>query len=422
MRGKQFLSQIDWVLVFLYLVLVIAGWINIYAADFDYDAIHSIFDLNRSSGRQLLWIASSLALISLILLMDFRFFESFAFLIYGGFLVLLVAVLIFGKEVAGSTSWFEIGSFKLQPSEFTKIGVALALAKFLNLPNRKIGNSQDLLVSGLIFLVPLVLVILQGDAGTAIVYASFFIVLFREGMAPTILILAMGVALVFILTLVLNQALLIIGIIVIGLIIMGLYGKTVKNYIQVGIFIAFSIGIVISVDFVLNNVLKPHQQKRVMSLVNPNADPLGVGWNVLQSKIAIGSGGFTGKGFLQGTQTKFDFVPEQTTDFIFCTIGEEHGWIGSSLTLIVFGLLLLRVSAIAERQKSNFVRVYGYGVLSVILFHFSINVAMTIGLFPVIGIPLPFFSYGGSSLWAFSVLLFILIKLDGHRTELLHRW
>ncbi len=422
MRGSQATVQTDWWAVLLYFILVIAGWINIYAADYDYSAVHSIFDLGQSSGRQLLWIIGSVVLIIAIYTIDYRFYESFSYIIYGVVLLLLIGVLLFGKEVAGSTSWFEIGSFKIQPSEFAKIATALALSKFISTTGRKIENPRDLTLASLFFIVPIALIVLQGDTGTALVYFAFIIVLVREGMTLQLLFLGIGMIVVFVLTLLVNQLALIVGVIIVSLIVIGIYGRTLTRGLIIGAITICTLGIIVSVDFVLTDVLRPHQQKRVLSLINPNADPLGVGWNVLQSKIAIGSGGFGGKGFLNGTQTKFDFVPEQTTDFIFCTIGEEHGWVGSSIALIVFGLLLIRISVIAERQKSEFVRAYGYGVFSILFFHFTINVAMTIGLFPVVGIPLPFFSYGGSSLWTFTILLFILLKLDGHRMELLHRW
>ena len=256
----------------------------------------------------------------------------------------------------------------------------------------------------------------------AMVFFAFILVFFREGMSPLLLLLLFLAVLLFLLTLLINNNMLIIGIIILGLLFAGVYARNWQRGLVILAGAVMAIGLVVSVDFVLNDVLCDHQRKRVMLLVNPNADPLGVGWNTTQSKIAIGSGGFSGKGFLEGTQTKFDFVPEQTTDFIFCTIGEEQGWIGSTLLLVAFTLLLLRIIAIAERQKSTFVRVYGYAVVAIIFFHFSINIAMTIGLFPVIGIPLPFFSYGGSSLWSFTILLFILLKLDAHRMEMLQRF
>jgi rod shape determining protein RodA len=421
MRGAQ-TNQIDWLTIALYFILVIGGWLSIYAADYDPDTNLSIFNMSQSSGRQLIFISSSIILITFIFLLDFRVFESLSYLIFGIAALLLIAVLFLGQEIAGSTSWFQIGSFKLQPSEFAKTATALALARFLSDTNRDITKNKDLILSALVFVIPMGLIVLQGDAGTAMVYGSFLIVLFREGMSPTFILLGLGAILLFLMTLMLPETALIIGIVIITLIMLGLMARTLRKAIIIVVLGLVAVSMVVSVDFVLNDVLKEHQRKRVQLLVNPNADPLGVGWNTTQSKIAIGSGGFTGKGFLQGTQTKFDFVPAQTTDFIFCTIGEEQGWIGSTLLLIVFGLLILRISQIAERQKTAFVRIYGYSVASIIFFHFVINIAMTIGLFPVIGIPLPFFSYGGSSLWSFTIMLFIFLKLDSHRMELLQRF
>ncbi|MFT4738365.1 MAG: rod shape determining protein RodA [Paraglaciecola sp.] len=420
MRGAQ-TSQIDWLTILLYFSLVIFGWLSIYAADFDPDVAQSLFSFQNSSGRQLIWILTSIGIMVIIFLLDYRVFESLAYLIYLGIFLLLVSVLFFGQEVAGSTSWFQIGGFKLQPSEFAKTATALALAKYLSEGNRNIKLTRDLVLSTLVFLLPMSLILLQGDAGTSMVFLSFVIVLFREGMSPGFILIGFGAVLVFLLTLLLPQTGLIIGIIVLTLLILGIAARSIKKALIIISLSIISIGMVVSVDFVLNNVLKDHQRKRVMLLINPNADPLGVGWNTTQSKIAIGSGGFTGKGFLQGTQTKFDFVPEQTTDFIFCTIGEEQGWLGSTVLLFLFGALLIRITQLAERQKSSFVRIYGYSIVSVIFFHFAINIAMTIGLFPVIGIPLPFFSYGGSSLWSFTIMLFVFLKLDSHRMEVLQR-
>lgn len=420
MRGAQ-TSQIDWLTILLYFSLVIFGWLSIYAADFDPDVAQSLFSFQNSSGRQLIWILTSIGIMVIIFLLDYRVFESLAYLIYLGIFLLLVSVLFFGQEVAGSTSWFQIGGFKLQPSEFAKTATALALAKYLSEGNRNIKLTRDLVLSTLVFLLPMSLILLQGDAGTSMVFFSFVIVLFREGMSPGFILIGFGAVLVFLLTLLLPQTGLIIGIIVLTLLILGIAARSIKKALIIISLSIISIGMVVSVDFVLNNVLKDHQRKRVMLLINPNADPLGVGWNTTQSKIAIGSGGFTGKGFLQGTQTKFDFVPEQTTDFIFCTIGEEQGWLGSTVLLFLFGALLIRITQLAERQKSSFVRIYGYSIVSVIFFHFAINIAMTIGLFPVIGIPLPFFSYGGSSLWSFTIMLFVFLKLDSHRMEVLQR-
>ncbi|MEP2509813.1 MAG: M50 family metallopeptidase, partial [Reichenbachiella sp.] len=285
----------------------------------------------------------------------------------------------------------------------------------------KFENLKTQLLALAILGAPMVLILLQGDAGSAMVFASFLIVLFREGISPIYFVLGFAFVLLFILTLLVSKTVLFIATTVICVIVVGVSFKHPKRIIATLVLTALVFATVISVDFLMTNVLKPHQRSRVVSLINPDADPLGAGWNVTQSKIAIGSGGFFGKGFLQGTQTKFDFVPEQSTDFIFCTIGEEQGWLGSLILIALFVTLLFRISLIAERQKSKFARIYGYGVLSIFFFHFAVNIAMTIGFFPVIGIPLPFFSYGGSSLWSFTILLFILIKLDSHRMQILMR-
>lgn len=421
MRGEQLIFRLDWLVVSLYLLLAFSGWLSIYAADFDPDVNQGIFSFRMSSGKQLLWIGTSIILIVLIMLLDFRFYDSFAFIIYGIVGFLLIAVLFFGQEVAGSTSWFQIGGFKLQPSEFAKFATALGLAKYLSKANRKSSEVKVQAIGFLIFLAPMALILLQGDLGTSMVFGSLVLVMFREGLHPIFLILGISIVVLFLLTLLVDQTILLIGIVTITLLLLGLIAKSMSKIAVVLASGILVIGFVLSVDFILTDVLKPHQQKRVMSLINPNADPLGIGWNVTQSKIAIGSGGLTGKGYLEGTQTKFDFVPEQTTDFIFCTIGEEEGWFGSFLLLAMFTTLFLRLIYLAERQKSPFARVYGYCVVSILFFHFAVNIAMTIGLFPVIGIPLPFFSYGGSSLWGFTILLFIFLKLDAHRGQVLQR-
>ena len=409
--------QIDTLSVVYFLSLIVLGWFNIYAADYDLDRNVSFFDLNQSVTKQLIWIGASALLIAVIFILDYRFYDSFGYVIWGVSVLFLIAVLFLGKEVSGSTSWFEIGFIKIQPSEFAKIATAIGLAKYLSSQDSRRSDKRKLGISALLFLIPMVLVTMQGDLGSAIVFCSLILVLFREGLSGKLLFFSLYVVLLFLLTLLIDQWLLFFIVAALFLICLGLFIKNRRALILILGFAILSCGIIKSVDFVLNEVLREHQRLRIMSLVNPNADPLGIGWNVMQSKIAIGSGGFMGKGFLKGTQTKFDFVPAQTTDFIFCTVGEEHGWLGGTFIMILFGAFFWRLLTIAERQKSNFVRIYGYSVVSIIFFHFTINIAMTIGLFPVIGIPLPFFSYGGSSLWTFTMLLFILLKLDSHRME-----
>ena len=416
---NQIKYQVDFLAIVYFVLLVMLGWLNIYAADYDPELNNSIFSLDQSAAKQMLWISASILLIAIVFILDYRFYESFGYIIYFGVIILLVAVLFLGKEVAGSTSWFEIGFIKVQPSEFAKIGAAIGLAKYLSTYDDQRFKKQRLRRSAAFFLLPMALIILQGDLGSAMVYGSLVIVLFREGLSVRLLLFALYILLIFFLTLLLDQWILLVVILAISLIALGLFARATKGFVKIISITLLTFCLVKSVDFVLNDVLKAHQKQRVLSLINPNADPLGIGWNVMQSKIAIGSGGFMGKGFLKGTQTKFDFVPAQTTDFIFCTIREEHGWLGGTFILIIFGAFFMRLLMIAERQKSAFVRIYGYAVFSIMFFHFAINIAMTIGLFPVIGIPLPFFSYGGSSLWTFTALLFILLKLDSKRASFL---
>ncbi|QSE97800.1 rod shape-determining protein RodA [Fulvivirga lutea] len=414
-------NNIDWLTVLLFFLIAILGWMNIFAAVYDESANQSIFDMSLNSGRQLVFLGSSIILIIAIMVVDFKFYDTFGYFIYGGIILLLVFVLLFGREVAGSKSWFELGPMRLQPSEFAKFATAIAVAKFMSSTGFKIDRISNQIILFIIIGLPAILIILQGDTGTALVYSIFVFVFFREGMSPTLLILGTASAIIFILTLLVpNHLYLYIGITALAAAtILFIKKKTFKTIALVVAGALIVSGVIRSVDYIISDVLKPHQQNRIKALINPDADPLGYGWNVTQSKIAIGSGGFTGKGFLKGTQTKFDFVPEQSTDFIFCTIGEEHGWLGSLITIGLFTVLLLRIIHIAERQKWKFARVYGYSVACILFFHFAVNIGMTIGLFPVIGIPLPLFSYGGSSLWGFAILLFVLIKLDAHRSQVL---
>ncbi|MCG8475420.1 MAG: rod shape-determining protein RodA [Cytophagales bacterium] len=421
-RNQSFIEKVDWLTILLYTALVFMGWLNIYAAVYDEKAVQSIFSLSINSGKQLMWIGIVTIPIIILLVIDFKFFHSIAsYLIYGGVLLLLVFVLLFGREVAGSKSWLELGAIRLQPAEFAKFATSLALAYFLDQSGRKLDQMKTLAGIALIIGLPMGLIILQGDTGSALVYTSLAIMCFREGLSPALFVIGIGSATLFVLSL-LFPPLYLLGagaVVAVFLIVIG--KKTVKRISLILAGLAIVGSVAFSVDYVVNNIFKPHQQNRVKAFINPEADPLGYGYNVTQSKIAIGSGGFWGKGFLQGTQTKFDFVPEQSTDFIFCTLGEEQGWVGAMVVIILFMVLLLRIIHIAERQKSRFARVYAYCVLSILLFHVFVNISMTIGMFPVIGIPLPFFSYGGSSLLSFTILLFILIKLDAHRMQVLQR-
>ncbi len=471
-RRVNIWSNIDWLTVAMYLVLVFLGWINIYAAVYNEDH-HSIFDFSQRYGKQLIWIAAALVIAFIVFIIDINFYSYFAYVVYGLMIFLLIAVLIFGKEVHGAKSWFEIGRFHIQPAEFAKIATALVLARYLSSYNVQINTLKSYLRVAAIILIPSLLILLQNDTGSALVYFVFILVLYREGISESILLLGFFVVILFVLALVLEKLIIILLSIAIVFIIFWFLNRRLKNlgigfgilvltsavlyginevlnmglsyyyiilaalgisglvYIilairykikNVALLLVFLIGSVLltySVDRVFNNFLEPHQQKRINVVLGLESDPYGVEYNVNQSKIAIGSGGLYGKGFLRGTQTKFDFVPEQSTDFIFCTIGEEWGFVGTFFVVSLFVFFLYRLIGIAERQRSPFSRIYGYGVVSVLFFHIVINIGMTISLVPVIGIPLPFFSYGGSSLWAFTILLFIFLRLDASRLELL---
>ena len=421
-RDDDISSNLDWPTIFLFMALVTLGWLNIFAAIYDESANQTIWDLSFSSGRQLMFIAAAIVIVVAINIIDVRFYEAFAYLFYGLILLLLFLVPFIGKEVGGNKAWIGIGSFGVQPSEFAKFITALAVAKFIGSVGFKMDNLRSQAILFALIGFPIILIQLQKDTGTALVFTSFVLVFYREGMSPFLLIVGICAATIFILTLMVpNQIYLHGSIAVILIAVIAIGKKKLKRIAILTVGALLISGVIESVDYIVNDVLKPHQQNRVKVLINPDIDPLGVGWNVTQSKIAIGSGGFFGKGFLKGTQTKFDFVPKQSTDFIFCTIGEEFGWLGSLAVIGLFGALLLRVSFLAERQKSRFARSYGYSVACILFFHFAINIGMTVGLFPVVGIPLPFFSYGGSSLWGFTILLFILLKLDAHRSQVLQR-
>jgi rod shape determining protein RodA len=421
-RDDDISGSLDWTTIFLFMALVVLGWLNIFAAIYDENAKQTIWDLSLSSGRQLMFIAASIVIVLAIIIIDMRFYETFAYVFYGLILIVLFMVPLIGKEVGGNKAWIGIGSFGVQPSEFAKFITALAVAKYIGSVGFRMDNLRNQAVLFALIGVPIILIQLQKDTGTALVFTSFVLVFYREGMSPFILIVGICAATIFILTLLVPNQLYLHGTILAVLLLLIYFSKKkFKRIVVLTIGALLISGVIESVDYAVNNVLKKHQRDRVMVLINPDIDPLGVGWNVTQSKIAIGSGGFFGKGFLKGTQTKFDFVPKQSTDFIFCTIGEEFGWIGSLIVVGLFIALMLRVIYLAERQKSRFARSYGYSVACILFFHFVINIGMTIGLFPVIGIPLPFFSYGGSSLWGFTILLFILLKLDAHRGEVLQR-
>ncbi len=462
------LGGLDWPTIFIYLALVFMGWMNIYAAVYS-DEHNSILDFTQRYGMQLIWIILAFALALVILLIDRRVYFVFAYFFYGLALLLLISALFFGRVVNGAHSWLQIGSAGIQPAEFAKFATILALAKLVGVYNFKILQPSSILKISIIILLPAFIIILQNDTGSAMVYGALILVLYREGIPNWFMLFLVFMVFIFILVIIASNALILILLFCSTILLFAIYGDKQKEVISyalstaifglvlyftlnylgykisstyiiltsmiIGIpialvyaffrrirliyfltlFLVITTVFALSVDYGYHRILPIHQQKRINDLLGIEADPQGWGYNVNQSKIAIGSGGFWGKGFLGGTQTKFNFVPEQSTDFIFCTVGEEWGFVGSTVVLSLFVILLLRLIMIAERQREAFAKVYGYGVASIIFFHVAVNVGMTIGLFPVIGIPLPFFSYGGSSLWAFTILLFIFIKLDSSR-------
>ena len=415
------INRIDWITVAIYFSLVMIGWFNIYAAVYDGQAEKSIFDFSINSGKQLVWIGTAIMLIIVIMVADSRFFENLSLYIYIVFLIVLIITPFVGKEVNGQILSIGFGDFRIQPGEFAKFATGLALAKVMERPTFDLTKKNYQAIAFGVLGLPIVLILLQPDTGTAMVYFSFLLMFYREGLPSAYYILGFGLVAVVLLALgIENNLYLVAAIVIITAILIFLGKRTWQRIVAFSLIGLGLIAFIYSIDFVVSK-LPVHQQNRIMVLFNPNLDPLGVGWNVTQSKIAIGSGGLFGKGYLEGTQTKFDFVPEQHTDFIFCTLGEEFGWVGSLIVIALFVGLLYRLVFMAERQKTRFSRIYGYCVVSILLFHFMINIAMTIGLFPVVGIPLPFFSYGGSSLWSFTVLLFIFIKMDSSRATQLGR-
>ncbi|MDF2450296.1 MAG: mrdB [Bacteroidota bacterium] len=422
---------VDKITVLTYSVLVLMGWLNIYAAVYN-EEHQNIFDTSQKYGMQLIWIGSAAFIAIFILIIDAGFYTVFAYFFYAFLLAACIAVPYLGREVKGSRSWFRFGKFGIQPAEFMKFATNLALAKFLSNVNLEVSTSRrnrfmDLLknykntiIAVIIIGLPLVIIkLLQDETGLAIVFMAFVITLYREGLSVNFIIFGFLSALLFVLSLVMESQSLIISLSVVSLLAFLFIKRSRKNIVIVALIFGTASSVVLGTNYVYNH-LEEHQRVRIDVLLGRgNVDLKKEGYNVNQAKIAIGSGGFFGKGYLQGTQTKYDFVPEQDTDFIFCTVGEEWGFLGSSVVIILELFLIIRVIFMAERQRSPFSRIYGYGVASVLFFHVAVNIGMTIGLMPVIGIPLPFFSYGGSSLWSFTILLFIFIKLDANRLVIL---
>lgn len=471
-------GKTDWVTVGFYLLFVLLGWLNIYAASFDLEHATSLFDLSGRAGMQLVWIGTSLLLAFSLLKIEVGFYETYSIAFYLAGIGLLLLTLLVAQEINGSRSWLIIGPVRLQPAEFMKFTIALALARIFNGYNFRLMERKNLLIVSSIILLPVLLVIAQSETGTALVYLAFLLVLYREGLPGGVLFMGIAAVVYFVLgikfsdvqiglfskgelitilliiifaaamvwnylkrqrvviTILLMSAFTflvtyllslfsvsvdwsITALIAVSLVALYLlllfFRNRKKSYLLILFFVLGSFVFLESVEYVFYDILQPHQQMRIKVTLGMEQDLSGAGYHVGQSKIAIGSGGFTGKGFLNGTQTKLKYVPEQDTDFIFCTIGEEHGFIGSALIMILFMAFILRLMSLAERQTTTFGRVYGYGVVSIFIFHLIVNIGMVIGIMPVIGIPLPFFSYGGSSLWGFTILLFIFLRIDKSR-------
>jgi len=415
----EIFGKIDGITILLYLFLVSFGWMNIYASMYNDDITTSVFDLSTKYGKQLLFIGISLFVAFVILIIEWRFFDTLSFVLYGITIISLIAVLFFAKETGGANSWFKIGDFKIQPSEFAKFTTSLALAKMFSLNKQNLYSFRSMIRNYTIILIPFFLIILQNDMGTALVFTSFILVFYREGLSGNVLIVLLVLFALVLFSLLIYPWIVAVFFTSLIFIIYYFSSNRVRSLKVSSIVAIISNGIIFSTGYLYNHLLSPHQIERINILIGKDFDPQNAGYNLIQSKIAIGSGGVFGKGFLHGTQTRFDFVPEQSTDFIFCTIGEEWGFLGSFVFLVVFTTLLLRIIFLAEKQKSQFCRVYGYSVACILFIHLIINISMTIGLAPIIGIPLPFMSYGGSSLVSFTILIFIFLNLNSYRMDIL---
>lgn len=420
-QQRSFFFNVDWLTVFIYLALCTIGVFSIHSAVFD-PKNPSLIDLDTNYGKQFIFVIVSVILGIFILLLESRFLSALAPAIYTITTLLLLLVLVIGRNVGGNAAWISLpGGFRLQPSEFAKFATCLLLARYLSGANIKVTEIKSFAIAAGIIFFPMTLILLQPDAGSTLVFSSLIFVLYREGLSPYFLILEGLFIALFVLTIKLNNMPLIMGALIgITLIIVALFRRNRRVIMPVLIGAAICIGFVFSVKFLYTSVLKPHQKVRIDIVLGITNDLRGKGYNVNQSKIAIGSGKLWGKGYMRGTQTKYSFVPEQSTDFIFCTVGEEFGFAGSVVVLGLYLLLVLRIIYIAERQRSPFSRIYAYGVGSVIFFHVFINVGMTIGIVPSIGIPLPLVSYGGSSLLSFTIMLFVLLKLDSNRMGMIY--
>jgi len=418
MKNQSITNHIDWITVGLFITLVILGWLNIYSSSLSaVTGDSSIFDLSQFYGKQLLYIGLTFPLILVILFVEGKFYEKYSSIIYTISVLSIAGLFVFGKSVKGQANWYSFGSFGIQPSEFAKAATALALAKYLSDVQVNLKLVKDQIVALAIVFFPVLLIAVH-DPGSALIYMIFFVVLYREGLPGWYLFSGFAAIILFILMLITNNPYIVIGIAAVALTFNYFRSRLIeRNIIASGIMLVLVAIFSFSVSFVFNNVFKQHHRDRFNILLGKEVDMKGIGYNIHQSEIAIGSGGWFGKGYLEGTQTKGGFVPEQHTDYIFTTVGEEWGFFGSVIVIGLFVTLVLRLIYLAERQKTKFSRVYGYCVAGILFIHFFVNIAMVVGIFPTIGIPLPFFSYGGSGLWGFTILLFIFLKMDANKVN-----
>jgi rod shape determining protein RodA len=418
MKNQSVTNNLDWISVVIYIVLVILGWLNIYSSSLSsIEEETSIFDFSQIYGKQFLFILFSIPIIFMVLSIDAKFYEKYSSIIFAIALLSLAGLFLFGKTIAGQRCWYAIGSFTLQPSEFAKAATSLALAKYLSDVQVNLKDFNRQLQAMIIIFLPVMLILPQPDPGSALIYTVFILVLYREGL-PSWYVWTGFIAIVLFVLALIIKPLALIGI-ALAVIVFVYYRSRIidRNWILSSIILIFISGYVFSVDYVFENVFKQHHRDRFNILLGKEVDMKGVGYNTNQSEIAIGSGGWFGKGYLEGTQTKGGFVPEQHTDYIFTTVGEEWGFIGSLFVIALFVILIIRIIYLAERQKTKFSRVYGYCVAGILFIHFFVNIAMVVGVFPTIGVPLPFFSYGGSGLWGFTILLFIFLKMDANKVN-----
>lgn len=409
-------SKFDWPTILIYVLLITIGWINIYSASLN-ESASSLLDLNQVYGKQLLWIILSVFLIIIILSIEAKFYERFSSIIYVVAILSLLGLFVFGKTIAGQTAWYALGGVSIQPAEFVKIATALALAKYLSSIQTNLNLFKDQMKAFTIIAIPILLILMQPDPGSAMVYFAFIFPLYREGLNAIYLLLGFAAVILFITTLKFGVYPVAAGVILMAILLFILNRKKRPGILKYFFITVACVGFSLSVNYIFENVFKQHHRDRFNIVLGQEVDSQGIGYNTRQSEIAIGSGSWFGKGWTEGTQTKGNFVPEQHTDYIFSTVGEEWGFAGSVMVIGLFILLMIRILVMAERQKSQFSRIYGYSVAGILLIHFFVNIGMVIGVLPTVGIPLPFFSYGGSGLWGFTILLFIFIKLDAERTS-----